>query len=108
MRKHVLPHLTGPIAVWGTLIFAGFLVFEAAISVLNVGIKLPAASWGNLISTNWGTLLVFDPYRFQGVVVAERSNWVAYAPTVALFVTVVALALFGEGLRRAIDPWGTE
>jgi ABC-type dipeptide/oligopeptide/nickel transport system permease subunit len=108
MRKHVLPHLTGPIVVWGTLMFAGFVIFEAAISVLNVGIKLPTASWGNLLSTNWGTLLVFDPNRASGTFFVEKSNWVVFWPTAALFVTIVALALFGEGLRRAIDPWRNE
>jgi ABC-type dipeptide/oligopeptide/nickel transport system permease subunit len=107
MRKHVLPHLTGPIVVWGTLIFAGFVIFEAAISALNVGIRLPTASWGNLLSTNWGTLLFFDP-NSPSTTFVERSNWVVFWPTAALFVTVVALALFGEGLRRAIDPWRNE
>lgn len=106
MRKHVLPHLVAPIVVWGTLITAGFVVFEAAISVLNVGIKLPTASWGNLISTNWGTLLIYDPLASQGSFSVEKSNWVLFWPTAALLVTVVALALFGEGLRRAIDPRG--
>lgn len=110
MRKHVLPHLTGPIAVWGTLVFAGFLVFEAAISVLNVGVKLPTASWGTLLSTNWGTLLVYNPLRPgpDPNFYAQRSNWVVFSPTVALFLTVVALALFGEGLRRAVDPRSIE
>ena len=109
MRKHVLPHLVGPIVVWGTLITAGFVVLEAALAVLNVGIPLPTASWGNLLSTNWGTLLVYDPLRPEAVTpgyYAEKSNWVLFWPTAALLVTVIALALFGEGLRRAVDPRG--
>lgn len=108
MRKHVLPHLVAPIIVWGTLITAGFVVFEAALAVLNVGVKLPTASWGNLLSTNWGTLLVFDPLRTEGSFYVVKSNWVLFWPTAALLVTVVALAVFGEGLRRAIDPRGDE
>ena len=83
-------------------------MFEAALSVLNVGVKLRTASWGNLISTNWGTLLVFDPLATQGSFYVEKSTWVLFWPTAALLVTVVALALFGEGLRRAIDPRGSE
>jgi peptide/nickel transport system permease protein len=110
MRKHVLPHLVAPIVVWGTLITAGFVIFEAALAVLNVGVALPTASWGNLLSTNWGTLLVFDPLRTDpnnGYYV-DKSNWVLFWPTAALVVTLLALALFGEGLRRAIDPRGNE
>jgi ABC-type dipeptide/oligopeptide/nickel transport system permease subunit len=110
MRKHVLPHLVAPIVVWGTLITAGFVIFEAALAVLNVGVALPTASWGNLLSTNWGTLLVFDPLRTdpKSGYYVDKSNWVLFWPTAALVVTLVALALFGEGLRRAIDPRGNE
>lgn len=108
MRKHILPHLVPPLIVWGTLICAGFVVFEAAISVLNIGVKLPTASWGNMFSTNWGTLLVFDPNRTSGTYYVEKSNWVVVVPTAALFVTIVSLAVLGEGLRRAIDPRGND
>ncbi len=106
MRKHVLPHLVAPIIVWGTLICASFIVFEAAISVLNLGVKLPTASWGNMFSTNWGTLLVYDPLRPDGSYYVDRSNWVVFWPTAALFISIVSLAIFGEGLRRALDPQG--
>jgi peptide/nickel transport system permease protein len=106
MRTHVLPHIVPVVLVWATLITAGNVIFEAAISILNVGVKLPTASWGNLISTNWGTLLVFDPLAADertGFFV-QRSNWVLVCPTVALLVTVVSLALLAEGIRRALDP----
>ncbi len=103
MRTHILPHLVGPILVWSTLMVAGTAVFEAAISFLNVGIKLPTASWGNMLSANWGTLLKFNPLD-NPTVGLEKSNWVLILPTAALLVTVVALTLFGEGVRRALDP----
>ena len=106
MRAHVLPHIVAPVLVWSTLITAGNVIFEAAISILNIGVKLPTASWGNLISTNWGTLLVFDPLAEQPATgfYVERTNWVIVWPTAALLLTVVSLALFAEGLRRAFDP----
>lgn len=106
MRKHVLPHLVAPIVIWGTLMTATFVIFEAAISVLNVGVKLPTASWGNLLSTNWGTLLVFDPFRPGTTYYVERSNWVVFWPTAALFVAIVTLAILAEGIRRAFEPRG--
>jgi peptide/nickel transport system permease protein/oligopeptide transport system permease protein len=106
MRSHVIPHIVAITLVWSTLITAGNIIFEAAISILNIGVKLPTASWGNLISTNWGTLLVFDPLSpnpREGFFV-QRSNWVLAFPTLTLLVTVVSLALFAEGIRRALDP----
>ena len=50
MRSHLLPHLVAPIIVFSTLAVAGFVLFEAALSFLGVGIKLPTPSWGNLLA----------------------------------------------------------
>jgi len=110
MRTHVLPHIVAPVIVWSTLITAGNIIFEAAIALLNVGVKLPTASWGNLLSTNWGTLLVYNPLApdQQSGFYVDKSNWVLLCPTGALFITIVSLALLGEGLRRAVDPRGIE
>ena len=103
IRKHILPHLTGSIIVYGSLVIATTMVLEAALSFLNLGIKLPNASWGNMLSTNWGTLLVPGGQEAY----ARTSAWTSIWPTVSIFVTVFAFALFGEGLRRALDPHGT-
>ncbi|MCP9484418.1 MAG: ABC transporter permease [Gaiellaceae bacterium MAG52_C11] len=110
LRTHVLPHVLAPVIVWSTLITAGFIVFESAISILNVGLELPTASWGSLLAANWGTLLVFDPLATdqQAGFYVDESNWVLFFPSAALFLTIVSLALFGEGLRRAVDPKGIE
>lgn len=100
LRTHMLPHLAAPLAVWGTLIVASNVILEAAISFLNLGVRLPTASWGNMLSQNWGTLFAFN----QTVATTQRTVWTQAFPTAAVFVTVLALALVGEGLRRAIDP----
>ena len=49
IRSHILPHLVAPIIVYSTLSVAGFILGEAGLSYLGVGIKLPTASWGNLL-----------------------------------------------------------
>jgi peptide/nickel transport system permease protein len=103
LRTHVLPHLAAPLAVWGTLIVAANVILEAAISFLNLGIRLPTASWGNMLSQNWGTLLGYGS-TLSGT---QRTLWTQAFPTAAVFVTVLALALLGEGVRRALDPEGT-
>jgi peptide/nickel transport system permease protein len=103
LRTHVLPHLAAPLAVWGTLIVAANVILEAAISFLNLGIRLPTASWGNMLSQNWGTLLGYG----QTLAGSQRTLWTQAFPTAAVFVTVLALALLGEGVRRALDPEGS-
>jgi peptide/nickel transport system permease protein len=104
LRKHVLPHLAGPMIVWGTLVAASVIVLEAALSILNFGVKLGTASWGSLLSDSWGTLLVFNPA--SGSPQTVKSNWVLLWPSLALFLTVLCLALVGDGLRNALDPRG--
>jgi peptide/nickel transport system permease protein len=104
LRTHVLPHLAGPMIVWGTLVAAGVIVLEAALSVLNFGVKLGTASWGSLLSDSWGTLLVFNPTSASPQTV--KNNWLLLWPSLALFLTVLCLALVGDGLRNALDPRG--
>jgi peptide/nickel transport system permease protein len=101
MRRHLLPQLTGPILVWGTIILATNIILESALSFLNIGVRLPTPSWGNLISANIGTLLGYNPGTTP---LGVRSNWPMVWPTGMLLVTALSLVLLGEGLRAAIDP----
>jgi ABC-type dipeptide/oligopeptide/nickel transport system permease subunit len=104
IRKHVLPHLAGPMIVWATLVASGVIILEAALSVLNFGVKLGTASWGSLLSDSWGSLLVFNPN--QQAPQYPRSGWLMLWPSLTLFLTVLCLALIGDGLRNALDPRG--
>jgi oligopeptide transport system permease protein len=104
MRRHLLPHLVAPIIVYSTLTFATIVVLEAAISFLGIGIRLPPASWGNMLSTNWGTLLNLGDIRQAVAFEWKTTNWTTVTPVVAVASTVLALAALGEGLRRAFDP----
>ncbi len=56
IRSHVLPHLVAPIIVYSTLIVASYVLAEAGLSFLGLGIKLPTASWGNLLGDRAGVL----------------------------------------------------
>ena len=51
IRSHLLPHLVAPIIVFSTLIVASYILAEAGLSFLGLGIKLPTASWGNLLAS---------------------------------------------------------
>jgi peptide/nickel transport system permease protein len=90
IRSHLLPHLVAPIIVYSTLVFATNILFEAGLSFLGVGIQLPTASWGNLLST------APEFYTTQ--------PWLMLWPGLAVLVTTLAFNLLGDGLRDAFDP----
>lgn len=104
LRKHIFPHLVGPLVVWATLVAAGVIVLEAALSILNFGIKLGTATWGSLLSDAWGSLLVFNPAGDAPQY--PRSGWLMLWPSLILFLTVISLALVGDAVRNALDPHG--
>ena len=70
LRTHVLPHVLPTALVYTTLLIPVNILLEAGITFLGVGINLPTPSWGNLLSTTWGTVLsptAYDPQRTTGV-----------------------------------------
>jgi peptide/nickel transport system permease protein/oligopeptide transport system permease protein len=85
----LLPNLLGPILVYSTLLIPTNILFEAALSFLGVGIRPPTASWGGMLS---------DAVTFYTM--PHFMLW----PGLAIFVTVLAFNLFGDGLRDALDP----
>jgi peptide/nickel transport system permease protein len=93
IRSHILPHLVAPIIVYSTLAVAQFIIAEAGLSYLGVGIKLPTASWGNLLQQ------ASDYYTTQ--------PWLMVWPGLAVLITTLAFNLLGDGLRDAFDPRST-
>jgi peptide/nickel transport system permease protein len=93
IRSHLLPHLVAPIIVFSTLIVAGYILGEAGLSFLGLGIKLPTSSWGNLLSS------APEYYTLQ--------PWLMVWPGLAVLVTTLAFNLLGDGLRDAFDPRST-
>jgi peptide/nickel transport system permease protein len=94
MTKELLPNLMGPLLVWTSLAIPTNILAESALSYLGFGVQPPTASWGGMISTAQGWYEV-DPMGLC-------------CPGVALFVTVLAFNLFGDGLRDALDPKSTQ
>jgi len=90
--RELLPNLWGPILVYATLLIPTNILFEAALSYLGVGIIPPQPSWGAMLSnavTNGDYYI--DPMYMV-------------IPGLAIFLTVMAFNLFGDGLRDALDP----
>ena len=90
--RELLPNLLAPILVYSTLLIPANILFEAALSFLGVGIREPTPSWGEMINAAVGTFQI-DP---EFLIV----------PGTAIFVTVLAFNLLGDGLRDAFDPKG--
>ncbi|BCJ53569.1 peptide ABC transporter permease [Actinoplanes sp. NBRC 14428] len=89
--KELLPNLVAPILIYATLLIPTNILFEAALSFLGVGVRPPTASWGGMLS---------DAARFYTI-------WhFMFFPGMAIFITVLAFNLFGDGLRDALDPKG--
>jgi peptide/nickel transport system permease protein len=92
LRRELLPNLVGPILVYSTLLLPTNILFEAALSYLGVGIVPPTPSWGQMLSD-----AVTDSYYYI-------DPMYMVIPGMAIFLTVMAFNLFGDGLRDALDP----
>ena len=93
-RSHILftellPNLVAPILVYATLLIPTNILFEAALSFLGVGVRPPTPTWGGMLS---------DAVTFY------TSPHFMLWPGLAIFATVLAFNLFGDGLRDALDP----
>ena len=90
MFTELLPNIASSVLVLFTLIVANTILTEVGLSFLNAGVKFPNPSWGTMIE--------------------EGSSSLATAPQISLFagiaiaITVLAINIFGDGLRDALDP----
>ncbi|WP_329570114.1 ABC transporter permease [Streptomyces sp. NBC_01361] len=88
--RELMPNLVGPIIVYSTLLIPTNIIFEASLSFLGVGIQPPQASWGGMLN--------------QAVDYFQVDPQYMIVPGLAIFVTVLAFNLLGDGLRDALDP----
>ena len=89
-RRHLLPNILGPIAVYATLTIPQVMLLESFLSFLGLGIQPPMSSWGTLIK--------------DGVESMEEYSWLLIYPGITFTITLFALNFFGDGLRDALDP----
>ena len=89
-RRHILPNILGPIAIYATLTIPQVMLLEAFLSFLGLGIQPPMSSWGTLIR--------------YGVESLEEYYWRLIYPGLTFTISLFALNFFGDGLRDALDP----
>jgi len=88
--KELLPNLVAPVIVYATLLIPTNILFEAALSFLGVGVNPPTPSWGGMLT------LAVPTY--------QNTPFFMIIPGMAIFITVLAFNLLGDGLRDALDP----
>ncbi len=90
--RELLPNLVAPILVYSTLLIPTNILFEAALDYLGVGLVPPTPSWGQMLSNAVTNGFYYIDPMYMVI------------PGVAIFLTVMAFNLFGDGLRDALDP----
>lgn len=90
MFSELLPNLASTILVFFPLLVANSILLEAALSFLGAGVQPPEPSWGTMLS--------------DGVVLLSTAPHLTIVPGLMLVMTVLALNVFGDGVRDALDP----
>ncbi len=92
MFKHILPNSLGPVIVQLTLNTAGFILQEAALSFLGLGVPTDVPTWGNIINAA------------KEVTTITNYPWLWIVPGLAISLFVLGVNFFGDGLRDVLDP----
>lgn len=92
MFRHILPNAAGPVIVNITLLTAGYVLQESALSFLGLGVPSSTPTWGN----------IFNAAKALDVV--QAYPWLWLAPGIAISLFVLSVNIIGDGLRDALDP----
>lgn len=87
--RYILPNLMSVIIVQASMCMASAILSEASLSFLGIGVQAPDASWGALLDVGYDYM--------------KMAPWMSIFPGVAIFLTVLSLNFFGDGLRDALD-----
>jgi peptide/nickel transport system permease protein len=88
--RHVLPNVSAPVIVLVTLGIPSAIIAGAALSFLGLGIRPPTPDWGEMLSSGRSFM--------------STAWWLSTFPGLAIVAIVMAINLFGDGLRDALDP----
>ncbi len=90
--RHILPNCLGPVIVQMTLNTAGFILQEAALSFIGLGVPSGTPTWGNIMNAA------------REIISIQQHPWVWMAPGLSIALFVLGVNFFGDGLRDALDP----
>ena len=87
---HVLPNSFAPVLVSATMSIGNIIMMAAMLSFIGLGVQPPTPEWGSMIAS--------------GRTLIRTCPWMVTFPGIFIMLTVLALNLFGDGLRDALDP----
>ena len=87
---HILPNIAGPLIVTAVLHVSTMMMGLAGLSYLGIGVQIPAAEWGAMIS--------------EGQKYLQQAPWAALAPSAVMVSVMMVFNMFGDHLRDLIDP----
>jgi len=90
--RHIIPAVTPPLTVAGTVLVARAIMLEASLSFLGFGVPPPTPTWGGML------------HEAQSLTILQQMPWLWLAPGIAIAVTVMSINFIGDGLRDAQDP----
>jgi peptide/nickel transport system permease protein len=90
LLRHILPNVTSSVTVLATFEVARTVILESALSFLGLGVPTNVPSWGTMLA--------------DGRQYLDTAWWLGLFPGLAISLTVLAVNLFGDGLRDALDP----
>ncbi|HUW94878.1 MAG TPA: ABC transporter permease [Anaerolineae bacterium] len=90
MFRHVLPNVLAPIVIYASLGLGNAIMITAGMSYIGLGAQPPSPEWGAML--NYGRNYLREAW------------WMSVFPGLAIFLAVVCVNLFGDGLRDALDP----
>ncbi|WP_019415566.1 ABC transporter permease [Paenisporosarcina sp. TG20] len=90
IRKHILPNVLSSILVLGTMYIAEFILLEASLTFLGLGVDPTIPSWGGMLADSRNYI--------------TTAWWTAVFPGVAIMITVLGFNLLGDWLRDRFDP----
>ncbi len=90
--RHLLPNLVPLIIVIATLNIGGAILSESVLSFFGLGVMPPTPTWGNMIDAA------------NNMIDFQERPWLWLPPGFSIFATVIAINIFGDGLRDVLDP----
>ncbi|ABR47329.1 binding-protein-dependent transport systems inner membrane component [Alkaliphilus metalliredigens QYMF] len=90
--RHILPNIMGPLVVTASLQIGGMMMGIAGLSFLGLGVQVPQAEWGSMIS--------------EGRSYLQIAPWTVLYPGVVMMMTIILFNLLGDALRDLLDPKG--
>ena len=90
LMRHILPGTVSPIVVYFTMRVGTSIITAASLSFLGLGAQPPTPEWGAMLNEARADMVI--------------APHVAIFPSLAIFFTVLAFNLLGDGLRDALDP----